>query len=122
MRRVALFAVALVAILAIARPGTAQQTEDVPRLPPVVVTPSRIEQRVSETPASVTVISGDMMLGMGDKLDPAKGAQLAPGGFVKAEANMNHYVVSQGGGVVQISAEGPFAITYVDPKDDPRKP
>src|SRR5438552_1572075 len=59
MRRVAFFALALAAILAPARPGTAQQTEDIPRLPPVVVTPSRIEQRVSETPASVTVISGD---------------------------------------------------------------
>src|SRR5712692_8927379 len=59
MRRVALFALALAAIVAPGRAGTAQQTEDVPRLPPVVVTPSRIEQRVSETPASVTVISGE---------------------------------------------------------------
>src|SRR5438034_1542046 len=61
MRRVGLVALALAAIVALARPGTAQQTEAIPRLPPVVVTPSRIEQRVSETPASVTVISGDAM-------------------------------------------------------------
>src|SRR2546427_11907997 len=70
----------------------------------------------------ITVISGDLSLGMGDKLDTAKAAHLAPGGFAQAGANMNHYAWSEKGGVIQISAEGPFAITYVDPKDDPRKP
>lgn len=46
--------------LAILAPATAaaQQTE-IPRLAPVVVTPSRIEERVSDTPASVTVIGGE---------------------------------------------------------------
>ena len=53
----------------------------------------------------VTVISGDLTLGMGDKLDPAKGVTLAPGGFVKAEANMNHYAFSQGGGSDQGEAD-----------------
>ena len=57
MRHAALVAVALIAGLAV--PAAAQTTEDVPRLAPVVVTPSRIEQRASETPASVTVIPGE---------------------------------------------------------------
>jgi quercetin dioxygenase-like cupin family protein len=67
----------------------------------------------------VTVISGDLSLGMGDKLDKAKSAHLAAGGFAEAPANMNHFAWSKAGGVVQIVADGPFAMTYVDPKDDP---
>lgn len=67
----------------------------------------------------VTIISGDFSLGMGDKLDPAKGAKLSPGGFAVAPANMNHYALTNGGAVVQVSAEGPFAMTYVNPADDP---
>ena len=69
----------------------------------------------------VTVISGDLSLGMGDKLDPAKAAKLAPGGFAMAGAKMNHFALSTGGAVVQVSAEGPFAMTYVNPADDPTR-
>ena len=58
MRQAARVVVALALALAVARPAFAQQPE-IPRLPPVVVTPSRIEERVSETPASVTVIPGE---------------------------------------------------------------
>lgn len=69
----------------------------------------------------VTVISGDLSLGMGDKLDPAMSAKLAPGGFALAGAKMNHFAFSTGGAVVQVSAEGPFGMTYVNPADDPTR-
>lgn len=69
----------------------------------------------------VTIISGDFSLGMGDKLDSAKGTALAPGGFAMAPANMNHYAWTKGGAVVQVSAEGPFALIYANPADDPTK-
>ena len=70
MRAVALSALALVATVTLAPPAGAQPpAEDVPRLPAVVVTPSRIEQRVSETPASVTVISGDAVRNAADLRD-----------------------------------------------------
>jgi hypothetical protein len=69
----------------------------------------------------VTVVSGDLSLGMGDKLDPAKSAKLAAGGFALAGAKMNHFAFSNGGAVVQISADGPFAMTYVNPADDPSR-
>jgi quercetin dioxygenase-like cupin family protein len=69
----------------------------------------------------VTVIEGDLSLGMGDKLDASKGAALSPGGFAMAPANMNHYAWSKGGAVVQVSAEGPFAMVYVNSADDPTK-
>jgi uncharacterized RmlC-like cupin family protein len=67
----------------------------------------------------VTVISGDFSLGMGDKLDAAKSAHLTAGGFAEAPANMNHFAWTTNGAVVQVSAEGPFAMTYVNPADDP---
>jgi quercetin dioxygenase-like cupin family protein len=69
----------------------------------------------------VTVISGDFSLGMGDALDKAKSAHLAPGGFAVAGANMNHYAWTKSGAVVQVSAEGPFVMVYVNPADDPTK-
>lgn len=69
----------------------------------------------------VTVVSGDLGLGMGDKLDPAKSAALTAGGFAMAPKDMNHYAFSKSGAVVQVSAEGPFAMTYVNPMDDPTK-
>src|ERR1700739_4511263 len=56
----------------------------------------------------VTVITGDFSLGMGDKLDPAKGANLAEGGFAEAPARMNHFAWTKSGTVVQVSADGPF--------------
>jgi len=68
----------------------------------------------------VTVISGDFHLGMGDKLDEAKSIQLTAGGFAVAPAKMNHYAWASSPTVVQIHGDGPFAITYVNPADDPR--
>ena len=68
----------------------------------------------------VTVISGDFSLGMGDKLDETKSAHLTAGGFAEAPAQMNHFAWTKGGAVVQVMMEGPLAMTYVNPADDPR--
>ena len=69
----------------------------------------------------VTVISGGLYVGMGDRLDASKGEKLGPGGFAIAPAGMNHYAWTTGKTVVQVEAEGPFGMTYVDPADDPTK-
>jgi quercetin dioxygenase-like cupin family protein len=69
----------------------------------------------------VTVIDGDFALGMGDTFDKAKMTALKPGGYAVAAKTMNHYVTSAGGGIVQITSNGPFQIIYANPKDDPRK-
>jgi quercetin dioxygenase-like cupin family protein len=68
----------------------------------------------------VTVVSGDFHLGMGDKLNMAKSAGLAPGGFAMAPRHMNHFAWTRGGSIVQVSAEGPFVMTYVNPADTPK--
>jgi quercetin dioxygenase-like cupin family protein len=69
----------------------------------------------------VTVVSGDFALGMGDKLDQAKATTLHAGGFAAAPAGMNHYAWAVTDAVVQVHAEGPFALTYANPADDPSK-
>jgi anti-sigma factor ChrR (cupin superfamily) len=72
------------------------------------------------TTEMATVISGDFHLGMGDKLDEQKGMLLTAGGFAEAPAKMNHFAWATSPTVVQIHGQGPFAITYVNPADDPR--
>ena len=81
----------------------------------------RIPPHHHPTDEYLTVISGDFGVGMGDKLDPARGKMLGAGGFVKMPKGMNHYAWSKGGAVVQVSAEGPFALVYVNPADDPTR-
>ena len=44
---------------------------------------------------------------------------LGPGGFIAAPAGGHHFAVTRGRTIVQVHGEGPFAITYVDPADDP---
>jgi len=69
----------------------------------------------------VTVISGDLSVGMGNRFGRARMKALRQGGFVNARAGMNHYVSTRGGGIVQINSVGPFAIIYANPADDPRR-
>ena len=72
------------------------------------------------TAEMVTVISGKFHLGMGDKLDQKKGMLLTVGGYAEAPAKMNHYAWASSPTIVQVHGQGPFAVTYVNPADDPR--
>ena len=71
------------------------------------------------TDENVTVISGTFALGMGDKLDPATMTELPAGGFALLPAQMHHYAMAKTACEVQVHGMGPFALTYVDPADDP---
>jgi mannose-6-phosphate isomerase-like protein (cupin superfamily) len=69
----------------------------------------------------LTVLSGRLHVGMGDRIDRSKGEAIGPGGFVVMPAKMHHYVWASGETVIQVTAMGPFDITYIDPKDDPSR-
>jgi anti-sigma factor ChrR (cupin superfamily) len=69
----------------------------------------------------VTILSGNFHIGMGDKLDEKNGIELTAGGYGEAPGKMNHYAWASSPSVVQIHGQGPFAITYVNPSDDPSK-
>ena len=72
------------------------------------------------TTEMVTVVSGDFHLGMGDKLDEGQSMLLTAGGYAEAPARMNHYAWASSPTIVQVHGQGPFAITYANPADDPR--
>ena len=81
----------------------------------------RIPAHNHPTAENVTVLSGKFHLGMGDKLDEAKGQELTAGGFAEAPPRMNHFAWTTTETVVQVHGQGPFAITYVNASDDPSK-
>jgi len=72
------------------------------------------------TDEHVTVVSGKVLFGMGDKADKAKAKWMATGEKGTAMAKMNHFVFTSAPAEVEVSAIGPFAITYANPTDDPR--
>jgi quercetin dioxygenase-like cupin family protein len=73
------------------------------------------------TDEHVTVISGEFALGMGDKIDQASAKVLTAGGYALLPAQMHHYALARSATVVQVHGMGPFALTYVNPADDPSK-
>ena len=73
------------------------------------------------TQEDVTVLSGSLHVGMGDKLDKSAGTLLKPGGFVALPEKMNHFIWTDDETVVQVHLQGPFEITYADPATDPRQ-
>jgi quercetin dioxygenase-like cupin family protein len=81
----------------------------------------KIPAHFHPTRENITVISGNFGIGMGDKLDEAQGTTLAAGGFASMPSQMHHYAWFKGDTEVQVHGVGPFTITYVNPKDDPRK-
>ena len=70
----------------------------------------------------VTVISGTLNMGIGDKLDSTKTQALPPGSVVIMQPKVNHFVWTKDEAVVQVHGVGPWATTYINPADDPRKP
>jgi len=66
----------------------------------------------------VTLLEGDATLQMDDG---ARSQDLSRGAYVLMPARMHHAVSTRNGATVQVMAMGPFELTYVDPKDDPRK-
>jgi quercetin dioxygenase-like cupin family protein len=71
---------------------------------------------------TVTVLSGAMGSGMGEKADLPKGKMLKAGGMLALPANHAHYVwTTDEETIIQVAAVGPFDLTYINPEDDPRK-
>ena len=69
----------------------------------------------------VTVISGTVLYGEGDKFDAAKLKAYPAGSFIVEKPNVPHFLTSKGPAVFQVSVPAKSTFDYVDPKDDPRK-
>ena len=71
---------------------------------------------------TVSVLTGAMGSGMGEKADITKGKMLKAGGMLALPANHAHYVwTGDEETIIQVAAVGPFDLIYINPADDPRK-
>lgn len=70
---------------------------------------------------NLTVISGTLYLGIGDKAEEAKAHALKAGGFHHLPAKTHHYAFTKAPTVIQVNGEGPFDIHYLNDADDPQK-
>jgi quercetin dioxygenase-like cupin family protein len=68
----------------------------------------------------VTVISGTFAMGHGEKFDQGKLTPLKAGDVAIMQPKTPHYAMTTGATEVQIHGVGPWTLTYVNPKDDPR--
>ena len=81
---------------------------------------TRIAPHFHPTDEHLTVISGTFLVGMGDSIVAPKAMVLVTGAFATAPATVHHWAIARGRTVVQVSAMGPFVLTYVNPKDMPQ--
>jgi quercetin dioxygenase-like cupin family protein len=71
---------------------------------------------------TVTVISGTLYCGKGDKFDEAAMEAFPPGSFLSVPAKAQHFNAARGEEVIfQVNGIGPTGSDYINPADDPRK-
>jgi hypothetical protein len=71
---------------------------------------------------NVTIIKGNLKVGMGDVFEADKMATFAAGSFAYLDPDMHHYVMAAGGEtIVQVHGAAPLQFNYINPKDDPSK-
>jgi hypothetical protein len=68
---------------------------------------------------NLTVVSGELYLGLGEKMSSKAAKGLKAGGYHYLPAKQNHFAFTKAATVIQVSGDGPFDITYLNPKDDP---
>ena len=81
----------------------------------------KIPPHFHPTDEHVRVRSGEFLVGMGDALDQSKTMKMAPGDTGSIAAKMHHFAIAPVATELSIRAQGPFAMTYVNAADDPRK-
>jgi quercetin dioxygenase-like cupin family protein len=81
----------------------------------------KIPPHFHPTDEVLTVQEGTFLVGMGDKLDPKKTKTMQKGDSGTMAAGKHHFAIARGATTVGVSAKGPFAMTYVNPADDPTK-
>ena len=68
----------------------------------------------------VTVLAGQLNLGMGAKFDAAATQPITAGTYGYWKAGMKHFAYVTGETILQFHGMGPWSINYVNPADDPR--
>jgi quercetin dioxygenase-like cupin family protein len=81
----------------------------------------KIPPHFHPTDEVVEVKEGTFLVGMGDTFDPKKTSPMKKGDKATVPATTHHFGIARGATIVAVSARGPFALTYVNPADDPRQ-
>jgi quercetin dioxygenase-like cupin family protein len=68
----------------------------------------------------VTVLSGVLNIGMGEKFDEKAGRAMPAGSYGSWPEGMKHFGWATGETVIQLHGIGPWSIQYLNPDDDPR--
>lgn len=69
----------------------------------------------------LTVISGTLHMGIGDKFSEEGAHAMPAGSYGTMQAKVNHYAWTEGETELQITTLGPWKLVYVNPADDPSK-
>ena len=69
----------------------------------------------------VTVLSGTVNIGMGDRLDTEKTTPMGPGTVLLMPVKMHHFAWTTEETIFQLNVTGPWEVIYLNPADDPRK-
>ncbi|MGH8286688.1 MAG: DUF4440 domain-containing protein [Steroidobacteraceae bacterium] len=80
----------------------------------------RVPPHSHPTDENVTVISGTVALGWGEKFDETAMEDVAAGGYALLPAKMPHFAMAKTAATFQIHGMGPFDLSYVNAADDPR--
>lgn len=81
----------------------------------------RIAPHTHPKPELVTVITGTFRMGLGETADHAKAKAMPAGSFISMSPGTVHFAAADEDTVVQLNSTGPWSLTYVNPKDDPRQ-
>jgi len=74
------------------------------------------------TDERITIISGVLYFGLGDKLDKNSAGPLKTGAHGWVIKKTPHFAYTEDEGVIiQLDAQSPWGITYINENDDPRK-
>ena len=69
--------------------------------------------------ARIRVISGTLLVGMGERLDTTAVRALAQGDSVQVARDMAHFEGTRGETVIEVRGTGAWGITFLDPSKDP---
>lgn len=79
-----------------------------------------IPAHLHPTNENVTVVSGEVFLGMGNTVDRHSAKGLGVGAFAMLPSNMNHFAFTKQETTIVLFGQGPVEFTYVNAADDPR--
>lgn len=80
----------------------------------------RIPNHFHPADENITVLTGALYLGTPDAKDDTAAEKLPAGTFSSMPAGMKHFAFAKEKTIIQLNGQGPWGITYVNEKDDPR--